>query len=121
MSQSDAKSIAVVVPSRGTTMQVTITAVTTLPELLHVAQCPDWYVASSTRRGPAISLINRRLIDAVHNKGRLYLSPPVTTHQQMSLPLQADTSRQSTASWPTSETRQRNVTDMMPTLKQERR
>lgn len=87
MSRSDTKTIAIIVPSRGATMPFTVNVATTLGELLHAAKCPDWYVASLTRKGPPIPLVSRRLLDVVHNKGKLYLAPP-TTSRQLDLPLQ---------------------------------
>lgn len=68
-------------------MPFTVTATTTLGELLRAANCPDWYVASLTRKGSPIPLVSRRLLDVVHNRGRLYLAPP-TTSRQLDLPLQ---------------------------------
>ena len=86
MSRRDVKTITVIVPSRGAIMPFTVTSATSLAELISVAGCPDWYSLSLTRKGPAISLSNRRLLDVVHHKGKLYLSPP-TNSQQLDLPL----------------------------------
>jgi len=67
-------------------MPFTVTASTTLPDLLCAAGCPDWYAASFTRKGPPVSLVGRRVLDVVSHKGKLYLSPPPNS-QQLALPL----------------------------------
>ena len=72
-------------------MPFTVTPSTTLAELLSIAGCPDWYAASLTRKGPAVSVLGRRVLDVVSQKGKLYLSPPITT-RQLDLPLRDSTS-----------------------------
>ena len=85
MSRRESKTITLVVPGRGATTPFTVTASTTLPDLLKAARCPDWYCASLTRKGPAISFVSRRPFDVVQHNGKLYLSSPIKT-EQMDLP-----------------------------------
>lgn len=85
MSRRESKTITLVVPGRGATTSFTVTASTTLADLLKEARCPDWYGASLTRKGPAISFANRRPFDVVQHNGKLYLSSPIKT-EQMVLP-----------------------------------
>lgn len=91
MSRREVKLITVVLPGRGTTIPFTVTPSTTFPELLCAAGCPDGYAASLTRKGPAVSVLGRRVLDVVSHKGKLYLSPP-TNSQQLDLRLQGDQS-----------------------------
>ena len=86
MSRRESKTITLVVPGRGATTPFTVTASTTLPDLLKAARCPDWYGASLTRKGQAISFANKRPFDVVQHNGKLYLSSPIRT-EQMDLPL----------------------------------
>lgn len=86
MSRRETKTITVIVPGKGLAVPVTVTAVTAFTDLLCVADCPDWYVVSLTRDGPTISLTNKRLLDVVQHKGKLYLSSPVQM-TQMDLPI----------------------------------
>ena len=87
MNRRDVKAITVFVPSKDMTMPFTVTAESTFAELFCAAGCPDWYVLSRTRRGPAISLTKRRLLDIAYHNGKIYLSPPIKMHQ-LDLPLQ---------------------------------
>lgn len=81
MSRMETKVITVIVPGKGATMPFTVTSATSITDLLRATGCPDWYSLSMTRRGPAVVLSNRRLLDVVHHKGKLYLSPPTNAHQ----------------------------------------
>ena len=86
MNTKDVKTITVVVPSKGMTIPFQVTATTTFAELFNAAGCPDWYMLSRTRKGPAVAIANKRPIDVASDDGKIYLAPP-TTAKQLDLPL----------------------------------